>query len=102
MALHKHHAFFGVDAAGQQKGRRLARLAAQCCGVLPHGDGVFVHHGIDAFIFVLQLGPVAHLSLIHILTATLFDDSELKAEYVLRLRNLVALDPCLLYTSRCV
>lgn len=27
------------------------------------------------------------------LTATLFDDSELKAEYVLRLRNLVALDP---------
>ena len=60
MALHKHYAFFGVDAAGQQKGRRLARLAAQGRGVLPHGDGVFVHHGIDAFIFVLQLGPVAH------------------------------------------
>ena len=60
MALHEQDALFGVDAARQQQRGRLTRAAAQIGRVLAHGDGVQVHHGIQAVVIVLQLRPVAH------------------------------------------
>ena len=59
MPLYKKQALLGVDAAGNILGQHFQRLAAQRGRVLPHGDGVQVHHAEDAVVFLLHLHPVA-------------------------------------------
>ena len=58
--LVEQDAALGVDAAGQQQGRHLARLLAQGGGFLKGGDGVQIDEAIDALIIpFLQRHPVA-------------------------------------------
>ena len=49
----------GVDAAGEQRRRHLARLRRQLARVLPDGDGVQIDDAEDAFVIALQSHPVA-------------------------------------------
>lgn len=60
MRLDKQGGSLRIDAAGEELGKQLQRLAAQFCGVLAHGDGMLVHHTVDAVILVLKLNPVPH------------------------------------------
>ena len=58
VALAVDEAALGIDAAGDIDGGQLHAAAAQVGGILPDGDGVHVHDGVDAVIVVLQFGEV--------------------------------------------
>ena len=58
LALDKDHGFLRVDAAGEQQRAGGNDLLAELCRLLPHGDGVHIHHGIHAVVFLLHLLPV--------------------------------------------
>ena len=59
VALAVDDVLFGVQAAGDVDGCQLQTAAAQSRGVLTDGDGVHVHHAVDALVFVLQKLEVA-------------------------------------------
>ena len=48
-----------VDAAGDELGVQLQRLAAQGRRVLPDGDGMLVGHAVQGVVVVLERGPIA-------------------------------------------
>ena len=56
LALIEHDVFFRIDAAGDERRGDLANGMRQLGRLLPHRDGVQVHHAIDALVAVLQFG----------------------------------------------
>ena len=61
VALAVHDVLLRVQTAGDEQGQRLRAAAAQGRRVLAHGQGVQVHHAVDAVVLpaVLQGDPVA-------------------------------------------
>ena len=57
--LHEQDGACRIDAAGQHGGGHLQNLRAQNRRVLPGGDGVQVHHAIQALVILLQRHPLA-------------------------------------------
>ena len=51
---------FGIEPASEIGRRHLKDGLAQLFRLLPQGDGMHVHHAIDAFLGFLQLDPVQH------------------------------------------
>ena len=58
MALAINQALLRVQAAGQVNGHQLLAAAAQGGGVLPDGNGMHVHHAVDAIVIILQKGEI--------------------------------------------
>ena len=58
MALAVDDVFLGIQTTGDVGGGHFQTAAAQLGGILPHGDGVHVHHAVDAVVVVLQKGEV--------------------------------------------
>ena len=59
VALAVDDVLFGVQAAGDVDGGQFQTAAAQSRRVLPHGDGMHVHHAVDALVLVFQKLEVA-------------------------------------------
>ena len=59
MGLDEEDGLLRVDAAGHQLGKELNGLAAEGGGVLTDGDGVLIHHAVDAVVLILHGHPVA-------------------------------------------
>ena len=50
---------FGVKTASHIEGKRLVGAAAKLRGDLAHGDGVLVHHAVEALVCVTVRGEIA-------------------------------------------
>ena len=51
---------FGIQPASQIGRRHVKNGLVQFLRLLPQGDGMHVHHAIDAFMGFLQFDPVQH------------------------------------------
>ena len=60
LALVEDDALLRIESAGEIGGGDVDDGPAQLFRVLPHGDGVHVHHAIDALVGVLHVDPVQH------------------------------------------
>ena len=60
LALVEEDALTRVDACREIGGGYRADLVGKSGGVLPHGDGVHIHHAEDALVRFLHLDPLHH------------------------------------------
>ena len=60
LGLVEYDALLRVEAAGEIGRRHVHDRFPEFGGVLPHRDGVHVHHAIDALMRVLHVDPVQH------------------------------------------
>ncbi|MPM37082.1 hypothetical protein SDC9_83688 [bioreactor metagenome] len=98
MGLDENDALVGVQPAGDKLGKQLQTLAAQVGGVLPHGDGVLIHHAVHGVVLVLQQHPVAQGS--QIIAQGDFSAGLSSAEYdLLLLRHIETLLATLFYSK---
>jgi len=58
LALVEHDVLLRIDAAGDEGCGDLADRARQFGGILPDGDGMQVHHAVDAVVGVLEFDEV--------------------------------------------
>ena len=59
MALEINDIFLGIQPAGQENGHGAQAGLAQLGGILPDGEGMHVHDGIQAVVFILQQLEIA-------------------------------------------
>ena len=58
VALAVDDVLLGIQAAGHVGGGNLQAALAQLSGILADGDGVHIHHAVDAVVLILQKGKV--------------------------------------------
>ena len=58
LGLDKQDAALGVDAAGDELGEQLQGVVTEGRRVLADGDGVLIHHAVDAVAVILVGRPV--------------------------------------------
>ena len=56
MALAVQKGLFGVDSAGQVQRGKLQAAPAELRRILADGDGVLIHHAVDAVVLILERG----------------------------------------------